>query len=226
VIWTVQAQRQHNLTGPGINRSTQAAFYCWIWQFIVPTLSQRLRSFPTKSRATLFFLCRQDYPLPPPMNRGGFHGLNMKESGLKIAKNQLTPLFFSSQCFSLPAAFSVLENPTETFLLHQQTMAQPPYGPKSSPAVEQPLRTPFSLLYKPFSSSSYSQLRPPFPQSMPPEPPVEPTPHPNHHHARWPSFSSSFFLPLLVAIACRRYSVCNGKIINFEGGLDLLRSTL
>jgi len=105
MIWTVQAQRQHNLTDPGINRSTQTAFYCWIWQFIVPTLSQWLRSFPTKSRATLFFLCKQDYPFPPPMNRGGFHGLNMKESGLKIAKNQLTPPVFFQPMFLSPRYF-------------------------------------------------------------------------------------------------------------------------
>jgi len=33
--------------------------------------------------------------------------------------------------------------------------------------------------------------------------------------------ASLFFFLVLMAIACRRYSACNGRIINFEGGSDL-----
>jgi len=32
--------------------------------------------------------------------------------------------------------------------------------------------------------------------------------------------------PVLVAIACRRYSACNGIIINLEGGPDLIWPSL
>jgi len=62
-----------------------------------------------------------------------------KQSSPKISKNQLLPCLYSSQrslfSLSLPAASSAFENPTKTFLLHQQTVSQPPHEPKSSPAI-------------------------------------------------------------------------------------------
>jgi len=51
---------------------------------MVPTLNQQLGSLPTESRVEMFFLCRKDYPLPPPINRGGFHGLSWKKIGSKV----------------------------------------------------------------------------------------------------------------------------------------------
>jgi len=103
------------------------------------------------------------YPSSTYYEYGSISFLSEKEIG---SKNQFTPLFFptniSLSSFSLPTASSTLENPTETFLLHQQMAAQLPYEPKSSPATEQPPRTPFSLLYKPFSSFPRDRLRPQF----------------------------------------------------------------
>jgi len=57
---------------------------------------------------------------------------------------------------------------------------------------------------------------PPPGSHQPPRPVAPPT------RVRWPPYSSSpFFIPVLVAIACRRYFACNGRIIKFEGGPDL-----
>jgi len=106
---------------------------------------------PSRTKGHDLAPLKTKYPLPPTMNMGAFHAWAGRKLGPKIAKNQFTPLFFptnvSLSSFSVPAASSTLENPTETFLLHQQMAAQPPYEPKSSSVVEQPPRTPFSLLF-------------------------------------------------------------------------------
>ncbi|KAJ7010082.1 hypothetical protein NC653_000726 [Populus alba x Populus x berolinensis] len=53
---------------------------------MILTLSQWLGSFPTESKAEIFPQCRQDCPLPPPINRGGFHGLREGRIGSKVSQ--------------------------------------------------------------------------------------------------------------------------------------------
>jgi len=104
------------------------------------TLSQWMRSFLVESRAEILPRCRRDYPLSPPINRGWFYGLREEKTGSKISQ-KISFLFFFQPTLSLlslslsPAASSALEDPTETFLLHQQTTSQPTHEPKSSPAI-------------------------------------------------------------------------------------------
>jgi len=50
----------------------------------MPTLNQRLGSFPTESRVAIFPQCRQDSPLPPPINRSEFHSLREKKIRSKV----------------------------------------------------------------------------------------------------------------------------------------------
>ena len=80
------------------------AWSCQIWQLEVHTLSQRLRCFPTESRAAIFPQRIQDFPLPQPINRVGFDDLKGRNSGPKSAKNQhFRPIStdFSSSSFFL-----------------------------------------------------------------------------------------------------------------------------
>jgi len=63
----------------------------------MPTLSQRLGSFPSESRAEIFMYCRKDCPLPPPINKGGFYGL--REEKIR-SKNHKKP---ASPCFHFPS---------------------------------------------------------------------------------------------------------------------------
>jgi len=76
-----------------------------IWQLRMPTLNQRLGSFPTESRAAIFPQCRQDYPLPPPINRGGFQGL--KEEKIRSKVSQKISIFSVSATFSLSFCLSL-----------------------------------------------------------------------------------------------------------------------
>jgi len=55
-----------------------------------------------------------------------------RKSAKKTRFFSVSAHFFS---LSLSTASSAVEDPTETFLLHQQTTAQPPHKPKSSPAT-------------------------------------------------------------------------------------------
>jgi len=91
----------------------------------MPTLSQRLGSFPTESRAENFFLCRQDCPLPPSINRGEFHGLREEKFGSKNHKKPASLLFsfsfFPRQPFTalstspqLPSPMRIPTNPAYT----------------------------------------------------------------------------------------------------------------
>jgi len=70
-----------------------------IWQCTMPTLSQRLGSFPSESRAEIFLQCRQDCPFPPTINRDGFHGLREEKIGSKISQK--------ISCFPVSATFSL-----------------------------------------------------------------------------------------------------------------------
>jgi len=102
----------------------------------MPTLSQQLGSLPTESMAEIFPRCRRDYPLPPPIKRGGFDRLEEEKIGSKIS--QKIGLFPVSATFSLFFCFSfslhccnhrqhtiiglpTTSSTTETFLLDQQT---------------------------------------------------------------------------------------------------------
>ena len=81
------------------------------------TLSQLLGSFLSESRAKIFSLCRQDFPLPPPINRGEFHGLREEKSGSKVS--QKTSLPPSPRCrFSSSASASF-------FLRHRKSTSSP-----------------------------------------------------------------------------------------------------
>jgi len=73
------------------------------------------RSFPTESRAKILPLCRRDYPLPPPINRGSVDDLREKKIECKLGRkpafpaqfscNQLFLFFFSS---SWPSATTTI----------------------------------------------------------------------------------------------------------------------
>jgi len=68
------------------------------------TWNQQLGSLPTEPRVEIFLMWRQDYHFPPPINRGGFHGLNIKEIRSKKKKKKtslLLPSFFFWNEFSL-----------------------------------------------------------------------------------------------------------------------------
>jgi len=72
-----------------------------IWRCTMPTLSQRLGSFPSESRAEIFIQCIQDFPLPLPINIGGFHGLMEDKIGSKISqKISFSPVFLPANVLS------------------------------------------------------------------------------------------------------------------------------
>ena len=78
-------------------------------------------------------------------------------------KSAYSSVFFSSQRSSLPCLSTVSsapEDPTDAFLLHQKTAAQPPCKLKSSPVVEQPLRPSVPLLLQIFFSFFHPALPP------------------------------------------------------------------
>jgi len=115
----------------------------------MPTLNQRLGSFPNESRVAIFPRYRQDCPLPPLINKGGFNGLRGEKIGSKVSQKTSHSRFqptFSSLPFPSTMS-SAPKDPANTFLLHQQTAAQPPYEPKSSPMAEQPPRPPVLSLW-------------------------------------------------------------------------------
>ena len=71
------------------------ALSCQIWQLEVHTLSQRLRCFPTESRAEIFPQHRKDCPLPQPINRIGFDDLREGKFGSKVSQK---PAFLPKFC--------------------------------------------------------------------------------------------------------------------------------
>ena len=79
--WMTTKRRQRR---PKLANSV--SLFLQIWQLRMPTLSQQFGSFPTESRAEMFFKCRQDFPLPPPLNKVGFHGLREEKTGSKVSK--------------------------------------------------------------------------------------------------------------------------------------------
>jgi len=154
-----------------------------------------------------FSQCRQDCPLPPPINRGGFQGLKEKKITSKVGqKTSHFPQFCNFSLFPLPPSLSIVafghhHSYHHRFIIVSTTSSHL----NSSPTVYQVATVALSLspLYKPFSSSSISWTQPSFPQPTPPEPPVE-----SPHHARDPyarqlsplCFASLF---LFVVAACK-----------------------
>jgi len=56
-----------------------------------------------------FSQCRQDCPLPPPINRGGFQGLKEKKIGSKVGqKTSHFPQFCNFSLFPLPLSLSTV----------------------------------------------------------------------------------------------------------------------
>ena len=77
--WMTTYRRQHQP-----KKANSVSLFLQIWQLRMPTLNQRLRSFPTESRVAIFLQCRQDSPLPPPINRSEFHSLREKKIRSKV----------------------------------------------------------------------------------------------------------------------------------------------
>jgi len=71
------------------------SLFLQIWQLREATLNQQLGSFPTESKAEIFPQCRQDWPLPPPINRGGVNGLREEKIELKVGRKPAFPAHFS-----------------------------------------------------------------------------------------------------------------------------------
>jgi len=55
----------------------------------------------TNQGLKIFLLCRQDFPLPPPINRDGFHGLREEKIGSKKSqKISFSPIFLLANVLS------------------------------------------------------------------------------------------------------------------------------
>ena len=124
------------------------ALSCQIWQLEVHTLSQRLRCFPTESRAEIFPRRRQDCPLPQPINRVGFDDLREEKFGSKVSqKPAFSPnfcrFFFSSLSshtenlpFSAEHKLTVfLSQPRATLPLHNSRHCSSPFLSQDFPSA-------------------------------------------------------------------------------------------
>ena len=124
---------------------------------MVPTLNIQLGSFPTQSRAENFPLCRQDYPFPPTINRGGFHGMSREKFRSKNHKKPAIPLFpfffspISLLRLSLLSLSPLPHQPPTTFPSASSSPAPPRVTKTTSrppPRLKQSLFFPISHLYK------------------------------------------------------------------------------
>jgi len=86
--WMTTYRRQHQP-----KKANSVSLFLQIWQLRMSTLNQRLGSFPTESRVAIFLQCRQDSPLPPPINRSEFHSLREKKIRSKVC--DLLSIFLS-----------------------------------------------------------------------------------------------------------------------------------
>jgi len=103
--------------------ANSVSLFLQIWQLMMPTLSQRLGSFPTESRAEIFPHCRQDCSLPRPITRGGFDGLRKEKIRSKVSQKSASSWFLPpSLCLSLS-----LRPP------NSQTRPPPPLSPAWPP---------------------------------------------------------------------------------------------
>jgi len=152
-------------------------------------LNQRLGSFPTKSRAAILPLCRQDYPLPSPINRGSVDDLREEKFGSKVSQKPA----FSAQ-FSCNRSFLFFLSPlwpsaTTTLITGLSTIS-------STIGSHQPTtennREPFSLLSAapPVFFFFFCFLchrpptLPPFLATKPPGPSAQPPDHGRDHRPR------------------------------------------
>jgi len=109
------------------------AWSCQIWQLEVHTLSQRLRCFPTESRAVIFPQRWQYSPLTPPINRISVEDLGGEKFGSKVS--QKTSIFTQFlQIFLLLLSSSATGNrhrlpPTPPL----QPLAEPPHHSSHNP---------------------------------------------------------------------------------------------
>ena len=109
-----------------------------IWQCTMPTLSQRLGCFPSESRAGIFLQCRQDCPLLPPINRGGFDGLREDKIGSKNRKKPASPLFPFS---FFPRQPSAALSTSPQLPSSARIPTNPAYTPPRTPAPPQEANT-------------------------------------------------------------------------------------
>jgi len=70
-----RTRRKHANSGSFFCRFDSAPCLLWANGWDPSQQNQGLKSFP---------LCRNDFPLPPPINRGGFHGLREETIGSKV----------------------------------------------------------------------------------------------------------------------------------------------
>jgi len=136
----------------------------------MPTLSQRFRSFLTELMAEILPRFRRDYPLPPPINRGGFDILEEEKIGSKNRQK----LAFSAQ-FSCNKSFLFFLSPpwpsaSTTLIIGLSTIS---FITGSHQSTTESHREPFSLLSTTppiffFFFCFLSQRPPSLPQPQPP----------------------------------------------------------
>jgi len=113
----------------------------------------------------IFPLCRQDCPLPPPINKSGFHGLREENIESKYRKKPASPLFLfslfprqpSTALSTSPQLPSPARTPTNPAYTSPRTLAPPQ---EASTTTKQPpwlsLPSPSSLS---LSSANFFFLR-------------------------------------------------------------------
>jgi len=157
--------------------ANSVSLFLLIWQLKMSTLSQRLGSLPTESMAEIFPQYRQDFPLLPPINRGGCHGLREEKIGSKVGqKTNHLPCFSSFSVVSLsPFSFSTVPSATtnvtvglttilSTTLLHLRWLLLP-----FPPQRQQPISTTIFVFFLLQHRQQQHQHQPPPPQpALPP----------------------------------------------------------
>jgi len=147
--------------------------------------------------------------LPPPINRGGFHGLSMKKIGSKVGqKSGFSPYFFSSNRHLCLLSLSVASSTTTTSKPPWETTTQP--SPLTHPLANDRIATTNISLssLQNSSSSPYDQYRPPFLPATPPKPSYRP-----HHHGHDPTLGDFLlFSPSSSFLAYNEDATC-GTII-------------
>jgi len=148
----------------------------------------------------IFPLCRNDFPLPLTINRGGFHGLREEKLGSKNRKKPASsPVFFCSKSLSLHSLSTVLSaTPSHASTSSPLTLPSPPHlslssesSSFSSTAAAANQHHHFRFLPSPVSAAA----APTPPQTPPPASGRLPRPLPTPRQASDSSFFSSARLP-------------------------------
>jgi len=176
-----------------------AAVDLTIWQCTIPTLSQRLGSFPSESRVEIFLYCRKYCLLPPPINIGGFDGPREDKIGSKNQKKPASsPIFFCSKSLSTLSLHRALSDSKPrchqlVFNPPQQNYPTPPKAPPfSSTATAANQHHHFHFLPSPVSAAA----APTPPRTPPPASGRLPKPLLTPRQASDNNFFSSARLPL------------------------------